>query len=66
MEKMKLMQGSDWSLPTEAEGEEKIMEKSMAPTWHSPRWPTFPDEQTKQTDKRGVAPVEHHKDDTPF
>ncbi len=26
------MQGSDWSLPAEAEGETKMMEKSMPPT----------------------------------
>ncbi len=63
---MRLMQGSDWSLPTEAEGEKKMMEKSMAPTWPLTRWPTSPsNEPTKQMDKRGAAPVErHHSDKT--
>lgn len=58
-EKMRLMQGSDWSLPTEAEGEEKMMEKSMAPTWPFTQVTDFPNnEPTKQMDKRGDALVD--------
>lgn len=44
-----------------------MMEKIDGPHLALTQVTNFPhDEQTKQTDKRGVAPVEHHKGHEPF